>query len=345
MTATATTPALAVRAMGGFDDPHFGATAWDALLAAGDTDVVFLTWHWQRAWWQSFGRGELMLLLAERDGVPLALAPLFADSGMVFFVGAGGSDYLGFVGSVAEPAVLDALLGAARERAPGFLGFLLHHVPDTSRTGALLRAAAGRLGLQCVQQGTLPAPTLALHDDPARALAATRKKSLLRHEAGLRRAGALSIHAASSAADVLPQLDDFFAQHVARWAQTPWPSLFLDAAQRAFYVRLAEAGAEAGWLRFTRLDWNGDAAAYHFGFCHGGSYLWYKPSFDIALARRSPGEVLLRQLLLTAIAEGAREFDFGIGDEPFKQRFATGARSVENWGLYPNTPSAAALHS
>jgi CelD/BcsL family acetyltransferase involved in cellulose biosynthesis len=64
-----------------------------------------------------------------------------------------------------------------------------------------------------------------------------------------------------------------------------------------------------------------------------GSFLWYKPSFQISLARRSPGEVLLRQLLLTAYAEGAATFDFGIGDEPFKYRFASTVPHVRTWTL------------
>jgi CelD/BcsL family acetyltransferase involved in cellulose biosynthesis len=63
--------------------------------------------------------------------------------------------------------------------------------------------------------------------------------------------------------------------------------------------------------------------------------MWYKPSFAIELARFSPGEVLLRQLLLRAIEEGLAIFDFGLGEEPFKARFATHSRQVRNWGLYP----------
>jgi len=62
---------------------------------------------------------------------------------------------------------------------------------------------------------------------------------------------------------------------------------------------------------------------------------WYKPAFAIGLARRSPGEVLLRQLLLAAIAAGATVFDFGLSDEPFKHRLAMRIRHVHRWRLYP----------
>src|SRR5207249_709520 len=134
---------------------------------------------------------------------------------------------------------------------------------------------------------------------------------------------------------ILPHLDEFFEQHVSRWAATPYPSLFHDPAQRAFYQALTPLAAKAGWLRFTRLEWEGRSIAFHFGFCYGGRYLWYKPSFAIALARHSPGEVLLRQLLLAAKNEGSRVFDFGLGDEGFKRRFANQITTVRTWGLYP----------
>jgi hypothetical protein len=130
------------RLLSGFDDPTFGPTEWDLLLRQGDSDVVFLTWHWQRAWWETFGCGELRLILAERGGRPVALAPLYTDDNMVFFVGSGGSDYLDFIGDIGEPEVLDALLRESRAGIDNFSGYQFYLVPDGSRTGECLNAAA-----------------------------------------------------------------------------------------------------------------------------------------------------------------------------------------------------------
>ena len=329
------TAAANIQLLSGFDDPKLSPEVWSALLHRGDTNVVFLTWHWQRAWWESFGRGQLLLLLAEREGAPVALAPLFADGGMVFFTGSGGSDYLDFIGDISEPEILDGLLRVAREQTREFVGFRFYHVPDGSRTGGLLQAAAARLGLACHDEGDLAAPALDLASDPAAAQAAARKKSLVRHEKSFLRDGPLAVTHRRDGRQIIEHLPDFFEQHVQRWAATPHPSLFNDPAQRAFYRRLAELAADTGWLRFTRVEWQGRAIAHHFGFCYEGSFLWYKPAFAIDLARQSPGEVLLRHLLLTAGAEGAKTFDFGLGEEAFKQRFANKTNRVRTWGLYP----------
>jgi CelD/BcsL family acetyltransferase involved in cellulose biosynthesis len=319
----------------GFDDPRLNSGWWSRLLARGDTDVVFLTQEWQAAWWDSFGRGELLLVAAGGTDQPTALAPLFADGGMIFFVGSGGSDYLDFIGDVSDPAVLETLLETARARVPNFVGFRFYHVPDTSRTGPRLQAVANRLGLACYDEGGFPSPYLALGERPDAAQAAIRKESLRRHERGFNKLGRLDIVHLRRGTAIRTHLPEFFEQHVSRWAATPYPSLFEDSSHRGFYERLCETADEAGWLRFTRVDCDGRPIAFHFGSCYRGRYLWYKPSFAVELARRSPGEVLLRQLLLAALEEGAELFDFGLGAEAFKNRFATGTETVRTWGLYP----------
>jgi CelD/BcsL family acetyltransferase involved in cellulose biosynthesis len=307
---------------------------WMRLLAAGDTNEVFLTPEWQNAWWQTFGRGRLLLIVAERHGEPVAIAPLFADSGMVFFVGSGGSDYLDFVGDIGEPEVLDAILLTAQRCVRDFVGFRFYLVPDQSRTGELLQRAAARLQLRCYDEGELAAPLLSfreIKESPA------DKKSLRRHERALRRDGRLTIEHTSDIETIIGHLDEFFQQHIERWQTTGSPSLFLDEQQKDFYRRTAQAGSEAGWLRFTRVLWNERPVAFHFGFSYRGKFLWYKPTFAIDLAKRSPGEVLLRNLLLAATAENCDRFDFGLGDEAFKRRFANQMNYVRTWGLYPES--------
>jgi len=331
------TTAVRARVLSGFDDPSLGPERWEQLLRRGETDVVFLSWEWQRVWWETFGRGELLLIAAERDGELIALAPFYTDSGMVYFVGSGGSDYLDFIGDTSDAEVLDALLETARECVPGFAGFELYFVSNASPTMKRLAEATVRLGLDCVEQWGVAALSMDLAGQPERALAATRKKSLVRHENFFRRAGQLTIQRLRESRAVLPQLEEFFAQHIARWAETDSPSLFLDEAQRRFYERWTRVAAERGWLRFMRVEWEGKAIAFHYGMSYGGRYIWYKPSFAIELARHSPGEVLLRQSLLAAIEEGASVFDFGTGDDSYKLRFATEFNQAHAFGLYPTT--------
>jgi CelD/BcsL family acetyltransferase involved in cellulose biosynthesis len=317
----------------GFDDPALVPRVWTALLERGPTNAVNLTWHWQRCWWEAFGHGQLLLIAARRRCEIVAVAPLFADSGMVFNICP--EDHLDFVGDVSDPAVLDAILTTARNCVDGFLGFRFYFIPDRSTTRPRLEQAARRLGLLIHREATLASPWVDLKACRAGAEECTRKASLLRHERFFFREGGMQVDHWCEAGDVAPCLDDFFEQHVARRAATPHPSLFCEQRQRAYYRHLTREAASQGWLRFTRLSWRGQAIAYHFGLSYQGRYLWGIPSFDIRLSRHSPGEVLLRQVLLQAIAEGATQFDFGPGDEAYKHRFANSVTHLETWGLYP----------
>lgn len=328
----------------GLDDPLLDAAGWERLLAVSESRTVFQTRDWARAWWSAYGRGRLLPIVVEHRGEPVLLAPFFADGGMAFLIGSGGSDQLDLIGDTACPGALEEALAAVRDGTPGFVGIRLYHVPDDSTTGARLATAARHLDLDLFDEGDLAVPAIAGSDLAGAGIATlltdvADRTSLRRHERALARLGRLEVEHLRAGRAIAPLLDAFFDQHVARWAATASPSLFLDERNRAFYRGLV--ATDAPWLRFTRVLVDGQAVAMHLGFHHDGTFLWYKPSFDIALARHSPGEVLLRALFLLARDEGAERFDFGIGDEAFKGRFATETRHVRTWGLYPRSAERA----
>jgi CelD/BcsL family acetyltransferase involved in cellulose biosynthesis len=329
-----------VRVANSFDDPLVARRRWTEMLACSPIDSVNLTWEWQRNWWNTFGRAELMLTVVERGQQPICIAPLFVEHGLVFNICP--EDQLDLIGEVTGPETIEAILLSVLKQVDGFQGMKMYFVPHTSSTGVYLEQAAERIGLTCVREGCLAAPRLDIAACPDVAEGCTRKKSLVRHENYFRRTGRFDVQHARAAEDILPHLDEFFAQHIARRAATPNPSLFVDAKQREYYRSIVQDIGPTGWLRFTRLEWNGRAIAFHFGLCRGGRYLFGIPSFDIELHRYSPGEVLLRQLILAAIEEGAAVFDFGPGEEPYKYRFATSEVRLETWGVYPKSANARA---
>jgi len=319
-----------------FEDNRISSGVWNELLC-NSGDVIFMTWHWQKAWWETFGRGQLLLLIAEQNEKPIAIAPLFTDQGMIYLVGSGGSDYLDLIGEVSNKDVLESMLKLAINNVSGFLGFCFYHMPESSQTPEKLAEIAKQNGWEYCNDGEMNSPMLSIKEFPEQAYQSTRKKSLLRHEAYFEKNGGISTIHHQKCEAILPLLNVFFEQHTERWKNTGFPGLFIQQQQQLFYRRLVEVISETGWLRFTQVIWQNRAIAFHFGFNYKGNFLWYKPAFDITLAKHSPGEVLLRQLLLQAIKEEAHTFDFGLGDELFKNRFATNTRKVYNRGLYPKS--------
>jgi len=327
--------AVTTQVIHGFDDPRLDLHRWNDLLHASDTDVATLTWQWQRAWWESFPKDQLLLVTAHRDGETVAIASLVGDEGMVYFAGTGLADYLDFIGDVDDEAILDAILTTARDCVPKFDGFRFGGVPATSRTGERLQGTAARLGLDCYEEERADVPFLDLAAQRDAALAAATKPKLVKRERALCRLGALDVRHFQDGDAILPNLDAFFDQHISRWGTTETPSMFLDQRYRDFVERATRFASGTDWLRFTRVDWDGSPIAFHYGSCYRGRYIFGTPTFAPAMARCSPGTTLLRHVLLAAIAEDARTFDFGPGDEAYKFRFATQVTHVETWGLYP----------
>jgi hypothetical protein len=87
---------VTIRLADGFDDPSISNEVWNNLLKKGHNDIVFMTKEWQQTWWKVYGRGLLLLILAESDGEVITIAPLFADHGMIFFIGSGVLRLSGF---------------------------------------------------------------------------------------------------------------------------------------------------------------------------------------------------------------------------------------------------------
>lgn len=304
--------------------------SWDRLLDRAGGGSVFQTLPWQRAWWDAFGAGRRLLVAVAHAGTRLVgIAPLVASGNRLQFLGSANhaSDYCDLIVDPDCPAAVGALLDCAGTAAGPFDRVELAHLPVHSPNRARLLEYFSALGRPARARVEQLAPARRLGDAAADRRAAN-KQSLRRHAHRFRRAGELRFDRPADEAGVLGYLDRFFEQHVGRWAGSGSPSLFLDPQQREFYRALVRRLMPRGWLRFDAMLFEGEPVAFHFGFEYRRRFFWYKPAFEIGLAARSPGEVLIKHLLEDAIERGLEEFDFTVGAEPFKLRFANVIREV-----------------
>ena len=316
-----------------FDDPALPAT-WARVFAASDVRSITQTLEWQRTWWATYARGTLLLLAADRGGETVAIAPLFCDEGMVFFTGVGEADWHDVLGAGHDPDVLTALLGAARDLAPGFVGFKFHFIPEFSRTAAALAIAAERLGLDRYELDSIVSVSVDIATDPD-AVRAAVSRSMRKAENFFLKNGDLVVQRLTTAAEVLPLLPEFVRMHAARWRLKDVESSFLRPEVRTFLDRWIKVSADAGWLRVVRLEWNGATLGmdlnWHFGTTqHSGQWV-----FDIAYMDRSPGQILLRHSVLMALDAGMHTYDMGLGDQSYKFRLPSRTVTCPTWGLYP----------
>lgn len=298
------------------------AAEWDALSRRSRVNTIFQSYCWNTAWWRTYSDiYDSAIVTVRQDDVLVAVAPLVIDSSKVLrFLGAGASDYCDFL--VAQdsyhllPMVFDAIaqlnwksadLTGVHQDSP-----LLEHISS----------------LQFDIAPQAPAPSYQFCGNPQEDSKLANKKSLRRHYNQFQKHGELRLEILQSACAANPHLEGFFDQHIKRRALAGDDSRFLKQADRELYRELVYQLGKAGVLRFAVLHYNSDILAYHLGFEFNGTFYWYKPTFNVDYAKKSPGEVLIKLLIEHCIEAGVEEFDFTIGGESFKYRFANQERTV-----------------
>ncbi|MDH7569192.1 MAG: GNAT family N-acetyltransferase [Armatimonadota bacterium] len=307
---------------------------WRELLHRDPDATIFQSWEWVEAWWQHFGRGRrLVALVAYEEGAPLALAPFAVRRvggcfRQVECLGAGVSDYLGFIGpQSALPACIErfaAILADAR-------GWDLIYLPllHPAQAESVARAQPVR-GLSFRISPHEVCPVLALPATWEELLPRLGKKlraNLGYYERLLRRDGTLSLETASLS-DLDTAMEEFFALHARRWRRRWQPGALFSGRRRAFHRAVARALCHTGNLALHRLRWNGATVAVLYCFHYQRRAYYYLGGFDPAMARYSPGTLLTGYAIQAAIRAGCVEFDFLRGREAYKYRWPVEERQI-----------------
>jgi hypothetical protein len=99
----------------------------------------------------------------------------------------------------------------------------------------------------------------------------------------------------------------------------------------AFFHRLFDEGL----LVVSALSAGSVPVAVHLGCRWDARFYYWVPAYRESAAAHSPGALLLEALLEESYRRGDREFDFLIGDEAYKLRYATDMRLVRELGRPP----------
>ena len=311
-----------------WDEVDNVAAAWAELAERQTTSRIFQTYEWHQCWWNAFGANhELFVVLCHKNGQLVGIAPLMVSNKELRFIGCtnAASDYLSFLVDPDVPDALDAILKDVLDYLPCVDRIHLSHYPSQTvtlqRTVEYFEERRSKMVLEHDQDA--PYRLMGNKEEDRRI---ANKASLRRRYNYFRRSGELRFHSCDSETEILGYLDTFFDQHIARRELTHSPSQFLDPSQRLFYRDLVRLFLPRRWLRFDVVLFDEEPIAFHFGFQYRNRFYWYKPTFDIHYSKRSPGEVLMKFLLEDTVEKELDEFDFTVGSEAFKYRYANDVR-------------------
>ncbi len=120
-------------------------------------------------------------------------------------------------------------------------------------------------------------------------------------------------------ATITQTLDTLMDQKRRALARMGVADMFAKPGMRAFYTAVATDPNMAGWVHVSRLDAGAEVAATSVGLMHHGRYCLILSSYnDGPMSAHGPGRAHLHELMRFAIQHGFKEFDFTIGNEPYK---------------------------
>lgn len=318
------------------------AAQWERLWQTDPRAEIFQTFEWSRAWWHAFGRDyKLCALVTFAGDEVVGVVPLVQRDGFLQFLGTPEADYADIICEEHRAAqVLALALKTLMESVKGWKECAFLHLSKHSRAYRYYPELPRKLRarLRCVPDERQH--TIILRNQREEVFKALLGKQHTRRiQNKLRKAGQLQFRHLDTAQEAAQYLPDFFRHHVRRHAALGRRSPCATPKFCQFLRELIQELEAAGRVRFGVLELNGQPLAWDFGFEVNGKFLLYQHTFDLDAWHYTPGELLLWNTLEYARDHIAREFDFGRGDEFYKDRFANYSR--ETFSLYAEPRSLA----
>ncbi len=312
------------------DPAHLAALVpeWRDLWHRSEIATPFQSPDWLLPWWDTFAPGELRCIAVYAGERLIALAPLYRESGVcgprLLAVGVSISDYLDILIDPAHSDSVSALASAIEEMEDIEAVEWNEMQPDA---GALRLPPPS--GWDVRRTAASPCPVVALPEDREQlrnVISPSRWRHLRTAQNRAARCGETVIlqgDVDNSAA----LLNELVRLHRASSRKRD-DDVFSDPRVAEFHAAALPQLARLGLVRLYALSIDGHIAAVYYGFQHRDRAYAYQCGYDPAFAFQSPGALLIAHAMKQAIREGAREFHFLRGNEPYKYEW--GARDRMN---------------
>lgn len=332
--------------------PHHGIPGsddlrhrWNELVQRMESPEMFYTYEWALAVSRGYEASVTPLLLLAYQGDALAgVAALAIDEEdkTVSFLAGNTADYCDFVSDPSQRLeFVNLVLREVQQFAPHLV---LPNLPACSATPLALRLSSSQQGcahfsrpaFQCARVDVSTSAMKASVRDALR-----RKKNIRYQLNAMAKMGPVEVRHLTAWHEICETLPAFREAHLQRFSGMGRNSNLADPQRWNFLLQLARVLADQGWMTLSCLTVGGEAIAWNYGFNFSGSWFYYQPTFHTRFRRYDPGLCLLARIVEDACGKPEiQRVDLGLGDEAYKQRFATGQRET----VHVTVTSSAAHH-
>lgn len=337
--------------------------SWDALLSSSSNDNIFLTWDWVSRWWEVFGTGGRLTVLAGYDaaGALAGIAPLmirverglFGKARVLSLIGSGGEslpDHLGLISrSGDEYEFCEAAFNALYEKRAEWDMIRLTDLLDDQRLAdSVTSFFGGRCRFSISRTGTSPFIRLpGTWEEYLSGLSAESRYGVRRRARRIVKDLKSEFRIIKDKRELSAIMSRLEETHRARMSQKGEKGRSLERPFWVFHGKLAADLFDKGRL-FTGCLCLGDKpAAVQYSFIYKGRVYYYQSGMDPAYARYGAGDVLVAEMIKSSIEAGASEYDFLRGGETYKSHWTKVWRNNMEIRVWKNTASgraAAWLH-
>jgi CelD/BcsL family acetyltransferase involved in cellulose biosynthesis len=301
-------------------------TSWSELLADSAINHVFSTYQWQRAWWQVFGAGyEMMLLAIRQDGRLAGIAPLKRDKEGISFIGSKDvCDYIDFIARRGNEEEVIASLWEHLDSVD-WRRIELHSLLPGSLAMYYFIPLAKKKGYSVDVSQEDVSPELILPSSWEEYLESLNKKD--RHELRrkMRRLDKENPHffTLDSPEQISQSLEEFFRLFKLSAGEKAG---FMTEQRKAFFEAIVRNLGEKCYIRLSCLKLGKTRVSYVMWFEYQNQLFLYNSAYDPDYAALNVGLILKVNCLKESIERGMKRFDFLRGDERYK--YELGGRDV-----------------
>ncbi len=323
-------------------------SAWDSLVACGNTDTPFQNRYWLQSWLRTVGANEKPFFIKLTDGelivgiVPLVIAASSVGPlkfRMLQFAGQPHADYGDFLLGENKTACLQALLAFILDHAHLWDVAAFEHLCETSPNLVAFREVlqAAAVPHDVAAHGVLPYVEIgSSFDDYWRGRSRKMRQEIASKGRRLEQLGNVTFKRYQSC-EAPQYLASFSAMLKAGYSSKD--RLDSDETfeqEQRFVAALMEDEKFASHIHFASLNLDGTPVAYHFGFVDNRAYYGYKTCYSPQYARCSPGMLMIKELMLECERSGIGTIDFLLGNESYKYHWADAERKSFNIRVFHN---------
>lgn len=317
-------------------------SGWKFIFEKGQTNSPSISWEFFSLWWKHYGNDQKMLILLVRDGAAIiGIAPLMSIKGNFLTL---RTPVIRFLSDDTAADYMDFLvLYNNREVVRTILNFLvklenwgridLRRIPGCSPNLEEIKTVCRNLGYPYMVKIDCVSPIVKIEgkwDDFYHRLSKGLRQDIRTTLNKLRIMGEIRFEV-SEGNNLKIALDALFNFHKDRQIHKPGRSIFESEKNRNFILDLTFTFAEKGWVEVSTLKLDNRIISVVLGHKANRVFYYCTPAFDYSFSKYSLGKLHIFYLLKNCFEQGYDKFDFTIGDEPYKLRWAND--SIENYEI------------